>query len=108
MNTPINTMLKGALCAAAIAAGLAAAARAQIQVTIGFPPAEFIATTAPVVFEGHAAYWFGGRWYYRDGNVWRYYRDEPAGLRDRRMRHEPERHFYGRGHGGGFRNDRRR
>jgi hypothetical protein len=102
MNNNLKSTLKIALCAGALAAG-ASAARAQIEVTVGFPDAGFIATTEPVVFEGHAAYWFGGRWYYRDGRSWRYYREEPGFLRDRRMRRAPERHFYGRAHAGGFR-----
>lgn len=106
MNRTIKTTLKGVLCAGAMAAGLTAA-WAQIEVTFGFPAPEFIATTQPIFFEGHAAYWFGGRWYYREGNAWRYYRDEPAFLRDRRMHREPERHFYGREHGGGYRDDHR-
>jgi hypothetical protein len=107
MNKSLKIMLKGLLCTGAVLACLAAA-RAQITVSIGFPTPEFVATTPPVVFEGHAAYWFGGRWYYRDGNAWRYYHDEPSFLRDRRMHHEPERHFYGREHGGGYRRGDRR
>jgi hypothetical protein len=102
MNKKIKTMLQGVLCAGALAAS-AAVARAQIEVSVGFPTPEFIATTSPIVFEGHSAYWFGGRWYYRDGGAWRYYRDEPVFLRDRRMQRAPDRHFYGRAHGGGFR-----
>jgi hypothetical protein len=107
MKNILQTTIKIVLCAAAVAAG-SKAALAQIEVTIGFPTPEIIATTEPVVFEGHAAYWFGGRWYYRDGNRWRYYRDEPVFLRDRRMHRAPERHFYGREHGGGYRRDGRR
>jgi hypothetical protein len=106
MNKSFKTMLKGVLLAGMAFAG-AAAARAQIQVSVGFPGAEFVATAQPVFFEGHAAYWYGGHWYYRDGRAWRYYRDEPVFLRDHRMHHEPERHFYGRAHGGGFRGGRR-
>jgi hypothetical protein len=106
MKRNLKTMFKGVFCVGALLACLSTA-RAQIEVKIGFPIAAFIATTQPVVFEGHAAYWYGGRWYYRDGNAWRYYRNEPPVLRDRRMRHEPERHFYGREHGGGYRDDHR-
>jgi hypothetical protein len=102
MNRKIKTTLKGVLCAAVMAAAVVAA-QAQIEVTVGFPTPEFIATTTPVVFEGHAAYWYGGRWYYRDGRAWRYYRDEPVFLRDHRMHAAPARHFYGRAHGGGYR-----
>jgi hypothetical protein len=35
-----------------------------------YPPDAYIATTEPVYFEGHAAYWYGGRWFYRDGARW--------------------------------------
>lgn len=105
MKNKFNALLKTALCAGTIAVA-ATGARAQITLSIAFPTPEFIATTPPVFFEGHAAYWFGGRWYFRDGRAWRYYREEPSFLRERRMHHEPERHFYGRDHDGGF--DRRR
>src|SRR5580698_4891279 len=102
MNKSYKTMFKGILYVGAVAASVATAG-AQISVSIGFPTPEFIATSEPVVYAGHAAYFFGGRWYYRDGNAWRYYRNEPPELRDHRMHHEPDRHLYGRDHGGGFR-----
>jgi hypothetical protein len=102
MNKKIKTMLKSVLCGGVLAAS-ATVARSQIEVSVGFPTPEFIATAAPVIFEGHSAYWYGGHWYYRDGRAWHYYRDEPGFLRDRRMQHAPDRHFYGRAHGGGFR-----
>lgn len=85
---------------------IAATSLAQIQVEIG-PPNDFIATTQPVYFEGHAAYWFRDRWMFRDGGAWRSYREEPAFLRERRgPRYEPVRQFYGREHGGGYRRGR--
>ena len=103
MTRAIVKYSKGVLCAGAIALSLSAApARAQVVVEIS-PPAEFIATASPVYYEGHAAYWYGNRWYYRDGRAWRFYRDEPAHLRENRGRHEPVRQFYGRAHGGGYR-----
>ena len=74
-------------------------ARAQVEVVIR-PPSWFIATTWPVYFEGHASYWYGDRWYYRDGGAWRYYHDEPTYLRDHRGGHERGRQFYGRTRGG--------
>ena len=76
-------------------------ADAQVVVEVG-PPDEFIATATPVYFEGRPAYWWGGRWYYRDGRRWGAYRDEPGFLRDYRAHREPARAYYGRG-GGGFR-----
>ena len=75
----------------------AAPVGAGVEIEI-FPPAVFVATAAPVYFEGHAAYWYRNRWYYRDGRAWRAYRDEPRFLREYRFRHEPERHFYGHRH----------
>ena len=103
MTRALVTMLKGALCAGLITASLAATpAQAQLEVRI-FPPAWYIATTRPVYFEGRASYWYGDRWYYREGRHWRTYREEPAFLREHRGRHQPDRHYYGRGHEGGFR-----
>lgn len=60
------------------------------------PPPEVIATLVPVYHEGHAAYWYNGRWYYRDGARWNYYHDEPKDLRDHRMAHPPVYHQYRR------------
>jgi hypothetical protein len=98
----IRSIVKGVLCAGAIAVSLASApARAQVVVEFS-PPAAFVATSAPVYYEGHASYWYGNRWYYRDGGAWRYYHNEPAHLRERRAQHEPQRQLYGRAHGGGF------
>ena len=96
------TMFRGALCAGAIASFcLTTPAQAQVEVRI-FPPAWFIATAPPVYYEGHAAYWYGNRWYYRDGGSWRSYNNEPDHLREYRGHHEVGRQYYGRAHGGGF------
>ncbi len=101
----ITTLTQRVLCAVAVTACLRAApARAQVQVVFE-PPAAFIGTTEPVYYEGHAAYWYGNRWYYRDGRAWRSYGSEPDDLREQRAHHGAYRHFYGRGHQGG---DRRR
>jgi hypothetical protein len=65
------------------------------------PPAEYIATAEPVYYEGHAAYWYGNRWYYRNGGGWGHYEGEPAFLRG--VRGRPgwgARYHYG---SGGFR-----
>ena len=50
-----------------------------------YPPDAYIATTEPVYVDGRAAYWYGGRWYYRDGGGWRHYDREPPALYQRRM-----------------------
>jgi hypothetical protein len=49
-----------------------------------YPPASYVVTTEPVYYEGHASYWYGGRWVYRDGPRWNYYRSEPQYLGLRR------------------------
>ena len=52
------------------------------------------ATTQPVYYEGHAAYWYRGHWYYRSGGEWQYYRVEPNHLREYRSnRHVPRPHY---------------
>src|ERR1700722_14191777 len=95
--------VKGGLCAVALSVTLwAGSARAQVEVVVE-PPADFIATSTPVYFEGRPAYWYGNRWYYRDGARWGYYHDEPGYLHDWRGHHEFAPHYYGRGHGGGYR-----
>ena len=101
MKHYLVAMWKGALCAAGISSCLLISTPAAAQIEI-FPPAAFIATSSPVYFEGHAAYWYNDQWYYRDGPAWRHYSSEPTFLRDYRGRHEPVRQYYGRGHEGGL------
>ncbi len=38
------------------------------------------------VYRGQPAYWVDGRWYYRDRSRWLTFRDEPAELRDYRLK----------------------
>jgi hypothetical protein len=47
-------------------------------------PAPYVATTEPVYYGGHAAYWYNNGWRYREGGRWNSYRTEPAGLRQYR------------------------
>jgi hypothetical protein len=61
-----------------------------------YPPDGYIATTEPVYFDGHPAYWWGNRWYYRDGGGWRHYDREPPALAERRMHAPPVRRTYAR------------
>jgi hypothetical protein len=61
-----------------------------------YPPDVYVATTEPVYFEGHASYWYGGRWYYRDGGRWGHYDREPRVLYDRRREAPPGRRTYER------------
>jgi hypothetical protein len=109
MNKTLVKLLKGALLMGAVSAALAATpAQAQIEVRVG-PPAWYIATTRPTYYEGHASYWYGNRWHYREGNRWRAYREEPRYLRDRRGGDRgSERHDYGRDNRGGYGRDNQR
>jgi hypothetical protein len=66
-----------------------------------YPPAAYVATTAPVYYDGYPTYWYGGRWYRRDHRGWQAYRQEPQHLREHRARGVPPRQLYGRGHGEG-------
>ena len=63
----------------------------------GYPPEGYIATATPVYYEGFPSYWYGGRWYRREGAGWRAYHDEPAYLHNYRSRAAPVRQSYGRG-----------
>jgi hypothetical protein len=51
---------------------------------VEYPPQAFVATTAPVYYQGRPAYWYNERWYYRTGGGWGYYRVEPGYLNRRR------------------------
>jgi hypothetical protein len=62
------------------------------------PPPEVIATTEPVYFEGHAAYWYDNHWYWRDEHGgWNHYDREPPSLADRRAHSTPVRRSWERG-----------
>jgi hypothetical protein len=43
-----------------------------------------IETYPSVVYEGQPVYFYGDRWWHRDGRGWTYYRDEPGELRRQR------------------------
>jgi hypothetical protein len=56
------------------------------------PPQEFIATTEPAYYEGHAAYWYNNHWFWRDEHGgWNHYEREPPFLADRRAHFAPAR-----------------
>ena len=87
-------VLRACVCAVALGAAVTAAITG-CGVTVGpasppgpyydgYPPDAYIATTTPYYYEGHATYWYGNRWYYRDGGRWSHYEREPSGLRDHR------------------------
>ena len=78
----------GAL-AAVLLAGVPAAAHYDP------PPPEFIATTEPAYYEGHAAYWYNNRWVWRDEHgAWNHYDQEPRDLADRRAHFPPARRSF--------------
>jgi hypothetical protein len=95
MTRKIEKLMHGFFAASAIAACLLSAP-SNAQVVI-YPPSAFIATTSPVYYEGHASYWYGNRWWYRDGRSWRGYEREPAYLHDYRGTRGVDRHHYERG-----------
>jgi hypothetical protein len=96
-------MALGFGCVAALTSCFGTVGVSDDMVVDGYPPDGYLATTTPVYFEGHASYWYGNRWFYRDGGGWRGYRSEPAGLRESRVRAAPSRQYYGRAHAGGYR-----
>jgi hypothetical protein len=90
-------MMKALWAAALLVA--CAEAPAVGQVSFGFqvgpPPPAFIATTAPVYFQGRPTYWYNGFWQYRDPRgAWQVYRQEPPFLAQRRVNQPPRRVFY--------------
>ncbi len=123
MSKIIMASLRAAACSLVLASsaaclsgcgGVEVSGEYPVGYADGYPPDEYIATTEPIYYEGHAAYWYGGLWYYRDGGRWGHYDREPAGLYARRMgggggRHnyEPSRGGGGRGGRGGGRGGRR-
>ncbi|HEX3775144.1 MAG TPA: hypothetical protein VHV51_11810 [Polyangiaceae bacterium] len=61
-----------------------------------YPSDAYIATTEPVYFNGRATYWYNNHWYYRDGNRWSHYDQEPPALASRRAASPPARRTYER------------
>jgi hypothetical protein len=87
MHRTVRASIVGATMLLATAASTAAceiAASPDAYVDTDYPSADFVATTEPVYVGGHAAYWYHGRWFYRDGAHWGHYDREPPGLSARR------------------------
>ncbi len=83
MKTSYSKTVRAAVLAVGLT-GMFSAGTASAQIVI-FPPPAFVATAAPVYYEGHPAYWYNNHWYYRDARGgWGYYHDEPAFLHDHR------------------------
>jgi len=101
MTRTLVQLLKGAAALGAVVTCLwSAPAQAQVEVRIS-PPSWFIATNRPVYYEGHASYWYGNQWHYRQGRSWHTYREEPRFLRQHRGQRPDGRHYYGRDDRGG-------
>jgi hypothetical protein len=91
------------LCAVA---KIAAAQEQMVEPPPPAPPPTYVATVAPVYYNGVPMYWYLNHWYWlAPGGAWSYYRVEPRFLHDERMRGRPFRHFeehrFGGGHFGG-------
>jgi len=100
MIRALMKLSKGALLAGVVGACLASTpAQAQVEIQIR-PPSWFIATTRPVYYEGHASYYYGNQWHYRQGRTWHTYREEPRMLREHNRRQHRDRYYYGRDHRG--------
>jgi hypothetical protein len=99
MNRLIATLSKGFVIVSA-AGALAAVSLVGTPANAQWvpPPPEYVATTEPVYYEGHAAYWYGNHWNWRDGHgAWNHYDHEPAALADRRMHAAPVRRSFEHG-----------
>lgn len=94
--------LRRTACALAIVMAAVATAGCGVQMEASspgvavnsYPSDGYVATTEPVYYEGHATYWYGGSWQYRDGNRWNHYDREPPALQQRRMQAAPVRRSY--------------
>jgi hypothetical protein len=58
------------------------------------PPSVVVTTARPVYYEGHAHYWYGNHWYWRDPHGWHTYEAEPRYLREHRFHAPPPRYHY--------------
>jgi hypothetical protein len=93
MKNSISTLSKGFVlvpAAGALAAALLLGAPASAQWEP--PPPEYVATTSPAYYQGHASYWYNGHWYWRDEHgAWNHYEQEPRELADHRAHYPPVR-----------------
>jgi hypothetical protein len=99
MNRNIAVLSKGFLIVSALGAFAAVSlSGTPAGAQWAPPPPEFIATTEPVYYEGHAAYWYANRWNWRDEHsAWNHYDREPPPLAERRAHSPPVRRSYGHG-----------
>jgi hypothetical protein len=85
----IVTILGGAAASVASATGCAATVDDEPvgYATVTGTPVDApvdIETYPTVMYGGEPVYFYGNRWWHRDGGRWSYYRDEPAELRSQR------------------------
>jgi len=59
-------------------------------VEIPAPPVPNIQLYPSTVYAGRPVYLYDNRWYYREGQRWRYYRQEPPPLIQERQRHRAQ------------------
>jgi hypothetical protein len=98
MNRNIATLSKGFVIVSALGA-LAAVGLVGKTAEAQWvpPPAEWVATSEPVYYEGHAAYWYNNHWYWHDEHgAWNHYDAEPAFLAERRAHAAPARRSWER------------
>jgi hypothetical protein len=99
MNRIIVALSKGLMMVSAVGA-LAAVALVGTPALAQWapPPPEYVATTEPVYYEGHAAYWYGNHWSWRDEHgAWNHYDHEPPALAARRGQAAPVRRSWTHG-----------
>ena len=69
---------------AGFALAFASGCVARVEEPVAYAEADYVppsVTTYPsTVYEGRTVYYYGDRWYYRDGGRWAYYRNEPPVL----------------------------
>jgi hypothetical protein len=82
MKLPL-TLVMTALALAALTGCYAEAGPPYAETTITAAPVD-IDTYPSVVYEGRPVYFYGDRWWYRDGGRWTYYHREPTELHRQR------------------------
>jgi hypothetical protein len=94
LATVLGLAAAAALAGPAAAQPLPPAPPVILPPIIPAPPAVFVATTAPVYYEGHASYWYRDRWVWREPHGWHAYEREPVFLHEHRMHAPPPRHYH--------------
>jgi len=102
MNRTFERLAAAARLAPLATVLVAAGCYADVEGPPGYyPPPAYVATVDPVFYEGHAVYWYGEHWAYREGSGrWNYYRSEPAFLASHRAMGAPPKRYYERIAGG--------